>query len=357
MNLKDIIQIRLSNQQLRIPVFHEAKEIVHWMGAMQAQDYQMAKWAIGIRLLQTSDQDIEKAFNDGQFLRTHLLRPTWHLVSPENIRWMIQLTAPQVKTITKTRDKNLELNEKLYAKSNSLIEKALTGAKHLTREELMVVLEKNKIVADGIRAAHLLMRAELEGIVCSGAIKEKNHTYALLEERVLPTKEISREEALAKLAGIYFSSHAPATVKDFAWWSGLSLKDARQGVAFLSTDFVSEEINGEHYWLPQHFTLAKTPEPSFHFLPAFDEYLISYKDRTVALLLEHQKKAFTSNGIFKPVLLMNGEGIGVWSRSIKNEFVYIETSFFKTNTKRIQQSLEKEAQTIGNFLQKSVILQ
>jgi hypothetical protein len=317
----------------------------------------MAKWAIGIRLLQTSDQDIEKAFNDGQFLRTHLLRPTWHLVSPENIRWMIKLTAPQVKNITKTRDKNLELNETLYTKSNRIIEKALTGGKQLTREELMVVLEKNKIVADGIRAAHLLMRAELDGIVCSGAIKRKNHTYTLLEERVPPTKDISREEALAKLAGVYFSSHAPATVKDFAWWSGLSLKDARQGLEFLTADFVSEEINGESYWLPQHDTLAKTSDTSFHFLPAFDEYLISYKDRTAALVLEHQKKAFTSNGIFKPVLLMNGEGIGIWNRSIKNEFVYIETNIFKTNTKHIQQSLEKEAENIGRFLNKSIIIQ
>lgn len=356
MNLKKISSIRLAQQQLTANLFKKPEELVKYMGALQAQDYNMCKWAIGIRVPGSTDHGIEKAISDGKIIRTHVLRPTWHLVSPDDIRWMLALTAPHIKPLTKSRDKELELDEKIYTKSNGIIEKALAGNKHLTREELMEELARHKVKADGSRAAHLMFRAELEGIVCSGSLKGKNHTYALLDERVPQHKKLTRDEALAKLALIYFSSHAPATVKDFSWWSGLSLTDSRKALESIKDKMTSEKITDELYWLPNNSSIKADKKTSAHFLPAFDEYLISYKDRTAALAIEHQGIAFTSNGIFKPVLLVNGQAIGVWSRSIKKDAVHIQATFFTPPAKTTLSFLQRQAKQFGIFLNKKAEL-
>ena len=356
MDRSDIATLRLNSQQLNGSLLKKAGELVKWMGALQAQDYAMSKWAVGIRLPQTTDQEIENAIHQGKVIRTHVLRPTWHLVSPENIRWMLELTAPHIKASAKSRDKALELTEKTYTKSNGLIEKALSEDKHLTREELMQVLKKHKIEVDPQRAIHFMLRAELEGIACSGNIKNKKQTYTLLGKRVTPTKKLTRDEALVKLASIYFTSHAPATIKDFAWWSGLSLTDTKQALEGIKEKFVSEKIGNETYWFPSSFKLKQPTQTSVHFLPAFDEFIISYKDRSATLALDHQKTAFPSNGIFRPVILVNGQGIGTWSRIVTKDEVRLETTFFKPINKTIHQLLEKEALTFGHFLQRKVAI-
>ncbi|MDB5256026.1 MAG: hypothetical protein JWM14_721 [Chitinophagaceae bacterium] len=352
MNLKDIASLRLQSQQLAGTSFKKPQDLVQWMGALQAQDYNMSKWAVGIRIPGTTDQAIEKAISDGKIIRTHVLRPTWHLVSPDDIHWMLQLTAPHIKALTKSRDKELELTEKLYTKSNTLIEKTLSKNKHLTREELMAELANHHIKADGNRASHLMIRAELEGIVCSGKLKGKTHTYTLLDDLIKSPKKISREEALAKLASIYFFSHAPATLKDFSWWSGLSLTDSKTALESIKKKLTEEKIGAETYWLPAAFKTSLSKKTSAHFLPAFDEYIISYKDRTASLALDHQPVAFTTNGIFRPILLVDGQGIGIWSRTIKKEIITIEATFFKSPSKDARLLLEREAELYGAFLNK-----
>ncbi|MDB5272327.1 MAG: hypothetical protein JWO58_694 [Chitinophagaceae bacterium] len=355
MNLKDIASLRLSNQQLSRSSLNKPTALVQWMGALQAQDYAMSKWAIGIRLPHTTEEEIEKALHKGSILRTHVLRPTWHLVAADNIRWMLELTAPHIKASARSRDKALELTEKTYTKSNGLIEKALSGNHHLTREELMTVLEQHKMIVDPQRAVHFMLRAELEGIACSGWVKQKKQTYALLDERVAHTKKLHRDEALVKLATIYFSSHAPATVKDFSWWSGLSLTDSKKAMEGIKEKFITEKIGDEIYWLPSHLKTTSLAKPSAHFLPAFDEFIISYKDRSATLALEHQKVAFSSNGIFRPVILVNGQGIGIWNRTNKKDQIQLETTFFKPVNSTTHKLLAKEAEVLGHFLSKKVL--
>jgi hypothetical protein len=230
MDFKNIADIRLASQQIVATKCKTAKEVVAWMGAMQAQDYNMAKWAIGLRLPASMDEIIQETINSGEVLRTHILRPTWHFVAAEDIYWMLGLTAPQMKTLQRSRHKELGLTEKILAKSNSIIAKALSGGKHLSREELMALLEKSRIDTGNQKSYHLMHVAELNGVVCSGKINEKKQTYALLEERVQKPKSLTREEALARLAQKYFTSHCPATLQDFTWWSGLSAIDARHAL-------------------------------------------------------------------------------------------------------------------------------
>jgi len=237
MHFKNISHIRLITQQIEATKFTTPREIVSWMGAMQSQDYNMAKWAIGLRLPGTIDATIEDAFNKGEILRTHVLRPTWHFVAAEDIYWMLELTSPQMNSLLKSRQKQLELTKTIFAKSNSIIETAVSGGKHLTREELMILLKKARIALTHERCYHLMYQAELNGIVCSGNMKGKNQTYALLEERVKKTKQIAREEALAKLAIRYFTSHCPATVEDFIWWSGLNITDGKHALEMVKKNF------------------------------------------------------------------------------------------------------------------------
>ncbi|MEI6766396.1 MAG: winged helix DNA-binding domain-containing protein [Bacteroidota bacterium] len=240
MKFSDIANIRLAGQQISGTQHTSAGELLQWMGAMQAQDYAMATWAVGVRLTNTTLQHIESAINEGEILRTHLMRPTWHFVSSADIDWMLDLTSPQIKSSMKSRNKQLELTDALIAKSNRVISKVLEDGRHSTREELITALNKSKIPTDENRASHLFMCAELDKVICSGSLKSNKQTFALFDKRVKKRPALHREEAITKLAAKYFQSHCPATLQDFIWWSGLSAKDAKSGLENNKNGLISE---------------------------------------------------------------------------------------------------------------------
>lgn len=355
-NLSDIARLRLISQHIAGTHFKDPKELVAHMGAMQAQDPVMAKWAIGIRLHGATNTSVENAINKSHIFRTHVMRPTWHFVSADDIYWMLELSAPQIDKLLRSRYKELELSEKLLSKTNALLEKLLQDDTHLTREEITAAFKKAKIVLDNNRSSHIMMHAELSGLIASGKINGTKHTYALLANRVKKKKSITRDEALVRLAERYFTSHGPATLADFTWWSGLPVKDARSALENIKEKFISETIHNETYWFLSSLKLPAKNKSSIHLLPAFDEYLISYKDRTASLLTEHHKRAFSSNGIFWPTLEADGKVTGLWKRTLKKDNVSIETDFFDPNNQTSEKELEKAASMFGNFLEKKVEL-
>jgi hypothetical protein len=356
MNLSDISAIRLINQNIARTDFKSAKDIVHWMGAMQAQDYAMAKWAVGVRLPSSTDTAIEAAINKGEILRTHLLRPTLHLVSAENIHWMLELTAPQIKAALRSRQKDLEISEVVVIKSQGIMEAALRDVPQLSRDEMVVELVRAGIANDDNRAYHLLLMAELDGILCSGALINGKQSYSLLEKRVPKPKSLRREEALARLAKLYFVSHGPATVGDFAWWSRLSIGVANHALEMVKSDLDSQTIDSQTYWFLNSHHLPVIDPEEVYLLPAFDEFIISYKDRTASLPFENFNKAVSSNGIFRPVIVVNGQVMGIWKRTLKKDSVIVETQFFKQPGKIILSRTEKTVEQYGNFLQKKAEL-
>jgi hypothetical protein len=224
----------------------------------------------------------------------------------------------------------------------------------LTREELASRYEKAGIATDANRLSHLLTRAELDGIVCSGATKDGKQTYALLAERVPNTKHLTKQEALAALANKYFSSHCPATLQDFTWWSGLSVSGAKQALEMVRSDFVSEIIDSQTYWLPNSFSFPRKDKEFVHLLPAFDEFIISYKDRSASLPFGNHNKAVSNNGIFRPVIVVNGQVTGIWKRTIKKDRVLVETEFFEESGGSTKESIEKSAGLFGRFLEKKI---
>ena len=348
----EISRIRLNCQHIAGTKYTTAKDVVGWMGALQAQDYAMSKWAAGVRLPDSTEKSIEQAINSAEIIRTHALRPTWHLVSADDIYWMLELTAPHIKASMRARDKELELTAAVLSKTNSLLEKILSGGRHATREEILAVFTKAKIGTSNNRASHILLNAELEGIVCSGAVQGKKNTYALLSERVPKKKMLSRDEALALLAKKYFSSHGPASVQDFLWWSNLPVADGRRALEMVKSQFISETIGSETYWFSDASLGHDEDRASMFLLPAFDEFLISYKNRHASLHVKHHPKAFSSNGIFWPVVVADGQVIGVWKRVFRKNTVVIETALFQRLSRPAKKLIENKAHTFGQFLDK-----
>ena len=325
-----LTDIRLRSQQLARPEFKDPKDLVSWMGAVQAQEYRMVKWALGIRLKSATLQTINDAYQRGDILRTHVMRPTWHLVAAEDIRWMLKLSSQRIIAACNSfaKGNGVDIPESTYTKANDLFEKVLEGNNHLTKQELEDEIVKAGIMPDSPKLGYLFTRAEQEGIICSGADRKEKATYALLEERVPPMKELSREEALARLATLYFQSHSPATLSDFVWWSGLTATEARHAVALIETDLLTEKFDSETFYLHVTCDLKARCRKVLHLLPSYDEYLISYKDRTTVMLREHHPKAFNTFGIFYPVILYEGRIVGNWKKDSKKKALAVETSLF-----------------------------
>lgn len=354
MTLTDIANIRLFNQQITQSKFASAKEIVGWMGAIQAQDYAMSKWALGVRLPNATDQLIENAISNAEIIRTHVLRPTWHLVSSDDIYGLLELTAPRLKNASKSRLKELELTDEVLKKCYTIVEKTLFNGNHSTRDELASLFGKAQIATNDNRLSHIMFLAEMEGIVCNGSTKENKQTYALLSERVVKTKNFIKDEVLVQLARSYFSSHCPATLQDFTWWSGLSITEARHALEMVKSEFISETMGSETYWLTNSFPTFKNETTTVHLLPAFDEFLISYKDRTASLLMENHKRTVSNNGIFYPIVVINGQVSGLWKRIIKKNSVVVEVKLFEPVSPMLDQMIKEKIDTFGLFLNKEI---
>ncbi len=241
-----------------------------------------------------------------------------------------------------------------WQKSNHIIEKLLSGGQNLRREEIAGEFKKEKINTAENRLSHLLLAAELDGLICSGPVIANKHTFGLLADRVPQKKILSREESLARLAERYFTSHCPATIHDFGWWSGLSRKDVLTAVESVKRDFVTETIGSEHYLFPASFRESKQICKVVHLLPAYDEFLISYKNRSASLTLVNRKKAVSVNGIFYPIIVVNGQVTGIWKRSFSNGVAVIEPDIFDQDNKTIRDLVDKKAILIGRFLNKSI---
>lgn len=339
MKTEEILSLRLSNHQLDGSFVGEAYELVSWMGAIQAQDYNMAKWGIGIRIPEITDRKIEEALNKGDILRLHILRPTWHFVSKDDIYWMLYLSVPRVKTAMRSYDKDLGLTEAFIARTNSIIEKALQG-NSLTRQDLKDVINRAGIDTDNRTVNHIMMHAELDGVVCNGEMKGKKQTYALLQEKVKrTTDQFDKDECLYKLAFKYFRSHGPATLQDFVWWSGLTTAEARQGIALMGNDFIHETINDQTYIFHRD-SKPVSSNSLINLLPAFDEFTVSYKDRKESLHIDHHHKIITSPGIFRPAISLDGKVIGTWKKSSKKNEI-LDTEFFYASNKKTQNLVTK----------------
>ncbi|MCB0156003.1 MAG: AlkZ family DNA glycosylase, partial [Anaerolineae bacterium] len=317
---------------------------------VQAQDYAGAKWAVGQRTREANEASLDEAFNEGRILRTHVLRPTWHFVAPADIRWLLALTAPRVNGVNGTMYRQCELDEALFARSNKAIAEALVGGRFLTRTELGTVLERHGLKAKGVRLAYIIMRAELDAVVCSGPRRGKQFTYALLDERAPQAKSLPYDEALAELTRRYFTGHGPATVDDFAWWSGLNKTQCRAGLDMVGNSLGQETVDDQTYWLAPDRPLVKEPSPTAHLLPNFDEYLLSYRETHPFLDPAHVHLIETRNPIFGHSLVIDGRMVGTWRRDFQKNTVIITLRRFAALSENHEEAIHIAAERFGQFV-------
>jgi hypothetical protein len=357
LTLSDVARYRFYNQHIGRAKFEKPDDVVAWLGAMQGQEYAMAKWGIAQRMQEITATELDKAFADGAILRTHLLRPTWHFVTPADIRWVLALSAPRVHAVNAFMYRKLELDSALFKRSTAVLTKSLQGGKQLTRVELASALQQAGIATVGeLRMGYILMQAELDALICSGARRGKQFTYALLEERVPQVKKMEREEALAELVKRYFTSRGPATMRDFTVWSGLTMTDAKRGIEMLKPKLEHDVIDEQTYWFVESALPAKPSLTSAHLLPIYDEYVMGYKDRSAMLGALEREKFDAGSIAFDNLIVINGMLVGSWKRTLSKREVSIETNFNARLTKVEQKAVAAGAAQFGKFLSLSPIL-
>jgi hypothetical protein len=349
--MMDIIRQRLHNQRLSQTAFQTPAEVVEWLGAVQSQDYPGAKWAVAQRTTGLSDAALDQAFAEGTILRTHILRPTWHFITPADIRWMLMLTAPRILTYSASMHRKLEMDTALFTRSNEAIAKALEANEFLTRAELAAVLQGIGIETLDLRIIHLMAYAELEGIICSGPRRGKEFTYALLDKRAPNARTLERDEALAELALRYFTSHGPATLKDYTWWSGLTVGDARAALEMVKSRLHSEAVDDQTYWFAE-LAHAAVPDSAAYLLPNYDEYIVGYTDRSAIYDEAHTDKLDSrGNVLFNHTIVLDGLIAGTWKRAIKKGVTLVEITPFRSFTEAENQAVAAAASRYGDFLE------
>jgi hypothetical protein len=350
----DVALRRLYQQRLSHDLFTTPGEVVAWLGAVQAQDYLGAKWSLGLRLQDATDEAVEQAFNAGAILRTHVMRPTWHFVMPADIRWLLELTAPRLHTANATRYRQFELDEALLRRSADVIANALQGGQTLTRAELGAVLAKAGIPAKGLRLVYILFHAELDGVVCSGPRRGKQFTYALLEERAPNARSLPRDEALAELTLRYYTGHGPATVRDFAWWSGLTVADAKASLDMLASRLVHEVIDGQTYYFPASMPSAAESSDAAFLLPTYDEFLVGYASFGK---LRSGGQEINQRVAFDPRIVIGGRIVGSWRRIFKKGAVTVEIAPFTLLSAVKEAAVSAAAQRYGEVVGMPVFTQ
>ena len=360
-----IAERRLRSQHLLGNPLRSAVEAVQWFGAVQSQDYAAAKWALAQRTAGASDPDLDRLVDEGAILRTHAMRPTWHFVVPEDIRWLLDLTSPRLLSGLAGRYRQLELDQKTLRRAVDVFERSLRGGRFLTRPELGEVLTAARISPGGQRIAHLVMFAEAKGIIVNGPRRGKQMTYGLLAERAPTAGSLDRETALAELTARYFRSHGPAQIPDFAWWSGLTVAEIKQGLAIVGTKLERESIDGKEYWFFAESNAGDAPPLIAHLLPNFDEYTVAYRDRSAALhadvafdpsLFAFYRAAAPGSGIISNVVTIGGMVRGSWRRTIGSKDIRVDVRLLGPLKRAEVAALRSVAAEYGRFLQRTVDL-
>lgn len=351
-----LIRRRLWNQRILANRFRHAAEVVSWFGAVQAQDFACAKWAVGVRAEGLTDLSVEEAFNNGEIVRTHVLRPTWHFVAPSDVRWMLALTGPRVAAANGYFYRQHGVDASMVRRSRKVLERALRDGTFLTRGELVTLLDEEGVAGDPLRYIGVLMQAELDGLICSGPRRGKHFTYALLEERVPKASGPAGDEALAELTRRYFRSHGPATARDFSWWSGLTMREVNRGMAITRPELEVVAFAGLDYAVIGDAPSAKDAgtQQGGALLPQYDEYLVAYKERALVTGGSGLRTDDPRATVLGQAVVIDGRITATWRRTVDRRTVSVEVTPYGGQSKDEDAATAEAAQRYAAFLQKEL---
>ncbi len=351
MKIDELISFRLYNQRLSKSDFKKPSEVVSWLGAVQAQDFLGSLWTVGQRMKKAVEADIEEAIADRSIVRTWPMRGTLHFVMPDNVRWMLKLLSQRIIARAQTNYRTEGLDKSIFTKSYKLFERALRDGKQLERNEMYDVLERGKISIGGQRGIHIMVHAALQGLICVGPRSGKQHTFVLLDEWIPKGKELSRDESLVEMAKIYFTSHGPATVHDFSWWTGLTISEAKVAIGMVQPKLISVSVDDQLYWMTEEASVPKIKKPHVALTSWFDEILIGYKDRS--MIIDSSASKFIQNpknGIFSSNILIDGKVVGSWKRAFVKGKVEMELKPFRKFDAKEKEAVDAAVKRYTSFV-------
>ena len=349
MSTAELLARRLGNQQLTAPRTADPAEVTRQLGAVQSQEYAQSLWALGLRTQGASAASVEAAIDRGAILRTWPMRGTIHLVPAEDARWMVQLLAGRPMRLAANTYRKIGLTEDVLARAADVVTGALHGGRQLPRKDLYAVLVSSGIDCsaspNGGRGNHILGHLSMTGLICIGPVRRGQPVFVLLDEWAAAPRQPA--EPLAELAVRYFTSHGPATLRDFGWWSGLTQAEARRAIELAGPALAAADCDGELYWegagSPND---AVAPLEGAYLLPAFDEYTVAYKDRS---LLGDGGPQVNSD-LLNPVMLLDGRAAGLWKRVAGAQSVQISLAPYGRLSRLDRSRLVAAAERYAEFL-------
>lgn len=351
MRSEDIGRLRMISQGVIGSAFTQPDHVVRHLCAVQAQDFLGSLWAVGARLPGACEAQVEAALNRRAIIRTWPMRGTIHLLAAEDARWMLGLLAPRVVQSSQSRLRQLGLDAKILMRGEEVVCRALEGGRHLTRPQLYAVLEEAGIAVDASRGLHILGQLAHQRLICFGVRAGKQPTFTLLDEWVPHSRTLARDEALAELSLRYMLSHGPATIRDLMWWAGLTLAEARVGLAAVSDQLRQHNVDGQIYYLARDLVENPGHLPGIAMLAPFDEFLIAYRDRSASIsAVDMERVAPGRNGIFNPIVVADGQVIGAWKRAIRSRYVEVEFAPFMSWDEARQRAARAAAEEYAAFL-------
>ena len=354
----EIARLRLRWQHLSGTPLPTPEAVVSWLGAVQAQEFGVAKWSIAQRSRgRVTSADVDRALAEGRILRTHALRWTWHFVLPGDLRWLLMLIGPRLRARVAAYSQQHGLTDAVFARSHAVLREALAGGRQLVRKEVAAAFARGRVATDGLKLRFLLLHAELSLVVCSGALRGKQQTFTLVDDLVPPAPTLPEDEALAALTRRYFSSHGPATLKDFIWWSSLTAAQARRGLELLKADGLRPlEAGGRTHWMLEGPPRRATGETQVHLLQAFDEYIIGYTESRKVLAVAGQLEAPRGAPLHSNRVIRDGQVIGFWRTVLDADEALVEVHLARPLDAATRSGLESEVERYGRFLQRPVRL-
>ena len=340
---------RLANQHISRPTFGDPAKVVRWLGAVQAQDYNGGLWAVGLRTKGATEATVEDAVARRAIVRTWPMRGTLHFVAAEDVRWILPTLTPRVVAGAQSRFRQLGLDGATFAKSARVAEKALTGGNVLRRDRLYEIWQAAGIKTHESRGLHLLGVLSQQGLLCFGPRDGKQQTFTLLEEWLPQSRTLARADALGELARRYFTSHGPATVHDFAWWSGLTVTDARAGLECVKPELESEDVDDRTLWFAD-LPSGRAGNGTAYLLPPWDEFTVAYRDRRDVLDPRYARRVNAGGGILSPVIVVRGRVVGSWQRTIRKDTVTVTPKFFHAVDLADREAIGKAVKRYARYL-------
>lgn len=348
---QNITRLRLKAQAISNPLTTTPEAVVTRLGAMQAQDYTGALWSIGLRLAGATRASVEQAITDRTIIRTWPMRGTLHFVPAVDARWMIELLAPRIMKGAEGRHRQLELDTGTFKRSRNIITKALQQQKVMARRDVFAALEKGGIGTGGQRGIHILQQLSMECALCYGPHADKQPTFALFDDWIPTSNVLAREDALRTVAERFFKGHGPATVRDFVWWTGLTVADAKLALQLAREALESYDHEGAEHWMARGLVVDDDAPPGAHLLPGFDEYMLGYTNRSAALAPRFAERIVPGgNGVFYSTLVLDGQVRGTWRRETGAKGVVIEASPFGRFTAAEKHAFAEPAERYAQFI-------